>query len=39
MCIFEPTSLFNLIRLLFYIEIDNYVKEFVKQKKKSAKYD
>ena len=35
MCIFEPTSLFNLIRLLFFSEIDNYVKS----NKKSAKYD
>ena len=35
--LFEPTSLFG--KSIFYIEIDNYVTEFVKSNKKSAKYD
>ena len=35
--LFEPTSLFG--TSIFYIEIDNYVTEFVKSNKQSAKYD
>ena len=33
--LFEPTSLFG--TSIFYIEIDNYVTEFVKSNKQSAK--
>ena len=36
-CLFELTSLFG--TSIFYIEIDNYVTEFVKSNKQSAKYD